>query len=146
MIVMGFAAKLYRNTGTYAVPIWTLIDEVKDNTLTFEADEVDVTTRAGGGFRQTEPGLIDAGLEFQINWDTSDDNFTALRTAFAARTAIEMLALDGLVATAGSQGLRFTGKVISFSRNEPIGENLTVDVTVKPCIADNAPAWYTVTT
>jgi len=146
MIVMGFAAKLYRNSGTYVAPTWVEIAEVKDNTLSLDADEVDVTTRAGAGFKQTEPGLIDAGLEFEINWDTEDANFTALRTAFSTREQIEMLALDGPVDTAGSQGLRFTGKVLSFNRNEPVEENLTVTVTIKPCIAANAPAWYTATT
>lgn len=145
-IVMGYAAKLYRNTGDYDSPTWVEIDNAKDVTLALNADEVDVTTRAGGGHKQTEPGLIDSSVEFDINWDTDDENFSALQTAFLARTEIEVLVLDGAYTSAGSEGLRMTAKVTTFSRDEALASNLTVSVTLKPCIADNAPEWYVATT
>ena len=145
-IVLGFNAKLYHNTGIYATPVWDEITNVKDCKLGFSADEVDVTTRAGGGYKETEPGLIDANIEFGMVWDTDDADFTIIQAAFLARTSIEMLVLDGSYLVAGSQGLRATMKVTKFERDEPVAGVLGVAVTMRPCIATNAPAWYTATT
>lgn len=143
--VLSENAKTYRNTGSYASPVWDLVDSIKDLTLNLDKDETDVTTRASGGFKEFVDGLIDASIEFSMLWDTSNADFTAIRQAYFAKTAIEFLVLDGLVATTGSQGLRVTCMVKSFTRNETLGEALMVDVTVRPVKnANAAPAWYTV--
>lgn len=142
--VLSEDAKLYYNTGSYATPTWTEITNVKDLTLSMDKGEVDLTTRASGGFNEFGDGLIDASVEFNILWDSSDTAFTALRTAFFAKTSVECLVLDGPSATAGSQGLRATMMVKSFTRNESLGEALMVDVTLRPVKnSDAAPAWFT---
>jgi len=142
--VLSENAKFYRNSGSYGSPTWDLISNVKDLTLNLDKDETDVTTRASGGFKEFVDGLIDASIEFSMLWDTTDTDFTAIRTAFFAKTSIEFLILDGLVATAGSQGLRVTAMIKSFTRNETLGEALMVDVTIRPVKnANAAPAWYT---
>jgi hypothetical protein len=46
-------ARLYRNTADYASPTWAEVTNVKDVTLNLEKGEVDVTTRANGGWRAT---------------------------------------------------------------------------------------------
>ena len=137
-------AKLYRNTGTFASPTWNLIPNVKDLTLSLETGEADVTTRGNAGWRATVATLKDASIEFEMVWDSTDDDFTALKNAFLGNTAIEMAVLDGLVATSGSQGLRATCMVTSFTRNEPLEEAITVSVTIKPTYSENAPSWMTV--
>ena len=77
---------------------------------------------------------------------SSDAAFTAIQTAFFAKTAVEFLILDGDESTAGSQGLRATCMIKGFTRNETLGEALTVDVSIKPVKnSDAAPAWYTAT-
>ena len=144
--VLSQDAKFYRNTGTYASPTWDLIGNVKDLTLSLEKDETDVTTRASGGWKEFVDGMKDATIEFGMLWDTGDADFTAIKDAFTGNTAIEVLVLDGLVATAGSQGLRVTCMVKSFTRNENLGEALMVDVSLRPVKnANAAPAWYTAT-
>ena len=144
--VLSQNAKFYRNTGTYATPTWDLIGNVKDLTLSLEKDETDVTTRASGGWKEFVDGMQDATIEFGMLWDTGDADFTAIKDAFTGNTAIEVLVLDGLVATAGSQGLRVTCMVKSFTRNENLGEALMVDVSLRPVKNSNAaPAWYTAT-
>jgi len=144
--VLSQNAKFYRNTGTYATPTWDLIGNVKDLTLSLEKDETDVTTRASGGWKEFVDGMKDATIEFGMLWDTGDADFTAIKDAFTGNTAIEVLVLDGLVATAGSQGLRVTCMVKSFTRNENLGEALMVDVSLRPVKNSNAaPAWYTAT-
>lgn len=142
--VLSENAKFYRNSGSYGSPSWDLISNVKDLTLNLDKDETDVTTRASGGFKEFVDGLIDASIEFSMLWDTADTNFTAIRTAFFAKTAVEFLILDGDEGTAGSQGLRVTCMVKGFTRNEALGEALMVDVNIRPTKnANAAPAWYT---
>jgi predicted secreted protein len=144
--VLSQDAKLYRNTGTYASPTWDLIGNVKDLTLSLEKDETDVTTRSSGGWKEFVDGMKDATVEFGMLWDTGDADFDAFQGAFINNTAVEVLVLDGLVATSGSEGLRATMMVKSFTRNENLGEALMVDVSLRPVKnANAAPAWYTVT-
>jgi hypothetical protein len=141
---LGMSAKIYRNTATYSSPAWTEIANVKDVTLTLEASETDVTTRANAGWRATAQTLKDASVEFEMVWDTTDAGFTALQEAYFANTTIELAVMDGDINASGSQGLRATMMVTNFSRSEPLEEAITVSVTLKPTYADNAPAWYTI--
>ena len=142
--VLGMNAKLYRNTGTYASPTWTVVSNVKDVTLSLETGEADVTTRAASGWRQSIATLKDAGLEFEMVWDGTDAGFTAVKDAYMNGTNVEFLVLDGDESTTGSQGLRAEMSIMTFSRNEPLEEAVTVSVSAKPTKADNAPAWHTV--
>lgn len=142
--VLSENAKLYRNTGTYAAPVWDEIGNVKDLTLNMTKSAVDITTRASGGFVENIDGLIDATVDFSMVWDSTDTDFTAIQTAFLAKTSIEFLVLDGGSAVDGAQGLRATMMIEGFTRNETLGEALMVDVTIRPTRAANAPAWHTV--
>ena len=142
--VLSENAKLYYNAGTYASPTWTVINNIKDVTLNLDKDEVDVTTRGSGGFKEYVDGLIDATVDFGMLWDTTDAAFTAFQTAFFAKTAVEVLVLSGVYTAGAHQGLRATCMVKSFSRGETLGEALTVDVSIRPVKnSDHAPQWYT---
>ena len=141
---LGMNAKLYRNNGSYDVPDWEEIDNCRDLTLNNEKGEADVTTRGNEGFRATLGTLKDASIEFEMVWDTDDDNFTAIQEAYFENTSIEFAVMDGDIEEDGSQGLRATMDIMSFTRNEPLEEGLTVSVTAKPTYADHAPEWLTV--
>jgi TP901-1 family phage major tail protein len=143
-VKLGLDAKLYRNTGTYATPVWDEITNVRDVTLNLEAGEADVTTRGNNGWRATVATLKDGSIEFEMVWDSADTDFTAIRDAFLNKTAVEMAVLDGDVLITGSQGLRASFMVTSFSRNEPLEEAITVSVTMKPTYSANPPEWMTV--
>jgi len=140
-VKLGLDAKLYRNTGSYATPAWNEVKVVKDVTLNLEAGEADVTSRGNGGWRAIIATLKDASLEFEMVWDTADEDFTAIRTAFFAKSALEFAVMDGPIATAGSEGLRASMAIINFSRSEPLEEAIKVSVTAKPTYADNPPEW-----
>lgn len=142
-VKLGLDAKLYRNTATYASPTWNEVKNVKDVTLNLEAGSADVTTRGNAGWRANIATLKDASLEFEMVWDTADDDFTAIRTAFLTNAAIEFAVLDGPVATSGSQGLRASMAITNFSRAEPLEEAIKVSVTAKPTYAANPPEWMT---
>lgn len=140
---LGLDAKLYRNAGSYESPDWKEIGNVRDVTLNLEAGEADVTTRANAGWRANIATLKDGTVEFEMVWDTDDENFTAIRQAFLSSGAVEFAVMDGDIDTSGSQGLRATMSITSFSRNEPLEEAITVSVTAKPTYSTRAPAWKT---
>ena len=140
-VKLGLDARLYRNTAVYASPTWNEVKNVKDLTLSLEAGEADVTTRGNGGWRATIATLKDGSLEFEMVWDTADDDFTAIRTAFLTNGSVEFAVLDGAYNTAGSQGLRAAMAITNFSRSEPLEEAIKVSVTAKPTYSDHPPEW-----
>jgi TP901-1 family phage major tail protein len=142
-VKLGLDAKLFRNTGTYEIPVWGEITNVRDVTLSLEAGEADVTTRGNNGWRATVATLKDGSIEFEMVWDSEDTDFTAIRDAFLNKTAVELAVLDGDVVDPGSQGLRASFMITSFSRNEPLEEAITVSVTAKPTYSTNPPIWMT---
>jgi hypothetical protein len=144
MAKLGLDCKMYRNTGTYASPVWDEITNIRDVTLNLETGEADSSRRGGNGFRERLATLIDGGVDFEMVWETGDTDFTALRTAFFAKTPVEFAIMDGPVATAGTQGLRATMQVFNFSRNEPLGETVKASVSIKPTPATNPPAWWVI--
>jgi hypothetical protein len=143
-VKLGLDAKLYRNTGTYATPVWNEIKNVKDVTLNLETAEADVTTRGNNGWRATVATLKDGSVEFEMVWDSADDDFGTIRDAFLNKTAVELAVMDGDITVTGNQGLRASFMVTKFSRNEPLEEAISVSVTVKPTYATNAPTWMTI--
>ncbi len=141
---LGLEARLYRNTGTFASPVWDEVKNVRDVTLNLETGESDVSTRGNGGWRANIATLKNASLEFEMMWDTADADFTAIRTAFLANGSIEFAVLDGASTQNGSQGLRATMAIMNFTRSEPLEEAIKVSVTAKPTYATDPPSWMTV--
>jgi predicted secreted protein len=144
MIKLGMEAKLYRNSGSFATPAWSELENVKDLTLNLEAGEADVTTRGNGGWRATVATLKDGSIEFDMVWDTADANFTSIKDAFFGGTAVEFAVMDGNITTTGSQGLRASMSITGFSRSEALEEAIMVNVTAKPTYSANPPEWMVV--
>jgi hypothetical protein len=144
-VTLGFNAKLYRNTASYASPTWLLIDNCRDLKLNLPFGEADANARAGAGWEEKEPALIGASVEFEMLFDVADANYTVLEAAAFARTAIEFAVMNGAVATTGNRGLRATCKLFDFSRDEPLSETLKTSVKIMPCRnVSAAPAWFVV--
>lgn len=142
-VVMSFNAKLYRNTGTYGTPVWDLVPNVKDVSVPWDFNEVDVSRRAGGGFAESEPALTKISVDFDMIEDTADTDFTTFRDAAIAKTSIGMLVLNGLQATAGSCGLRAEMKFFKMGQGQKLDDAMRVEFSMKPCYSSNAPSWYT---
>lgn len=143
--VLGFESKLYRNTATYESPTWVEVDNIRDNSLTLEAGEADLTTRANGGWEAVVAALRKGAVEFEMVWDKGDANFQAFRTAFFARGggAIDVMILDGDRETADVEGLRATMCVLKFTRNEELAEGVKASVSMKPTYSAHKPEWVT---
>ena len=151
-IKIGYECKMYRNTGTYAVPVWNEIQCVKDATTTLEKEEDDVTCRQGGGFTQTAFTVVNATIEFDMVYDTADDDFTAIRQAFFGKDdanadvskVMDFAAMDGDITVSATQGLRAECGIGRFTRNERIKSAVTVDVNAKPTVGTEAPTWMVI--
>jgi|TARA_Y100001933_G_scaffold254675_2_gene296701 hypothetical protein len=134
-IRLGMQAKLYH--GAAGATATTELSNVKDVTLNLETGESDVTTRASNGWRATIATLKNGSVEFTLIWDTEDAGFTAIKNAYFNNTAIALAVLDG----EGGSGLDADFSVTNFTRNEPLEEAITVNVTVKPTYVSRAPTW-----
>ena len=145
-LVLGLNAKIYRNSGTFAVPVFEEIGNVRDVTLTLETAEADVTTRTNEGWRATVATLRDASVEFEMVWDTVDPNFDSIRIAYLNNGTVEFSVMDGDITVSGSQGLRFLSIISTFTRTEPLEDALKVQVSAKPAFAPpgEAPFWLIV--
>lgn len=147
--VMGKDAKFYRNTGTVASPTWNSVDNCRDLSLGDSMTEVDVSSREGGGFVETDVGLQALELSFQMIGDYGDADFVALQTAYYARTPIHFATASGAIASAGTQYVKFAGKITKFEKGEELDGVTMYDVTIKPTRASESgsrvlPAWVTV--
>ena len=144
-VKLGLDAKLYFCVaGIGGTPTWTLLGNVKNVTLNLQKGEADVTTRANNGWKATAATLKEGSIEFEMVWDTADTGFTAIKDAYFNNSIIGMAAMDGPVATAGSQGLWADCMITDFSRDEPLEDAISVKVTAKPTYSANAPIWKTV--
>jgi hypothetical protein len=149
--VMGFEAKLYRNTGTEASPTWNLIDNCRDLSVADSVTDVDVSARDGGGWAMSDAGLQTIELTFQMIGDYGDADWVALQQAYYARTPLLLAVASGAIASAGTQYLKFPGIITNFARAEPLDGVTAYDVTIKVTRVKEAgniilPSWVTVTT
>jgi hypothetical protein len=150
MSKIGLDCKLYRNTGTNASPVWNEIPNVGDVTVALSKTEAETSSRANP-WKTRKGALKDASIDFQLRAVAVDADYTALLGSYLNGTQIELLALDGPITTAGSQGLRAICEVFNFQAGQPLEGALTFDVSAKPTPAfDNsgvaiAPTWFTST-
>lgn len=137
--VLGLNHKLYyQSTGTRATwpasgsaPNLVLIDNARDVTFGGDAGTADITRRGSGGFRETVATLNDASVEFNIVYDTADAAFTFLRGAWVNKSVFGLAVLDGLSATAGTQGIWMDVMVTGFTWNQELEEPGIVDITAQ---------------
>lgn len=129
--VLGLNAKLYQGAADAALGSLTELDNVRDVTLSLDAGEADVTTRANSGWRATTATLKEASVEFEMVWKPADPGFIAIRDAYLNNTAVELAVLDQVRTTTGAQGLKGNFSITNFSRSEPLEEAQAVSVTAK---------------
>lgn len=128
-LVDGWDCKLYY--GTAGDQATTLLDNVKDGTLSLGAAEADVSVR-GTAFDLTAVVRHAVSFSFDLLYVFGDTGFAALETAYKTRAAIALLIADGAKMTPGVRGVDGDFVVTQFDRNEPLDGKITYSVTVKP--------------
>lgn len=140
----GFEGYLYRrSSGNYASPTFSLI-LCGDVTLPDSMEELPASQKGSGGIAQFMTGERTVALEFGLLYQPTDTQHIALEASYAARTAEDILMLDGLLATVGSKGVRIQGLVSKYERGEPLNGLMTRDVRIVPTVDANAVVAYTV--
>lgn len=153
--VLGKSGKLYVNdpTGqtylfgaTYATPsalntanAFEVYTNVQDVELNVDADEIDVTSRESGGFKETVFTTKNSEITTQVLWRQGDAKFAYLKYAWENSYEIALMAMDGAWDTTDNSGLigNFT---VSFGRSEPVGGVMQANVTFK---GSSYVSWYT---
>jgi len=137
-IKLGMEATLnYKVGGQGGAGAWLELTNTKDVTLSLEAGEADVTTRANSGWRATVATLKEASVEFDMVWDTADAGFDAIKDAYLTNDIIGFQVLDGDT----GEGLQADFMITSFSRSEALEEAITVSVTAKVTYSTTPPSW-----
>lgn len=94
------------------------------------------TTRATKGWRASVATLKEASLEFQILYDTEDEDYNAFADAYFNNTPMALFVTDG-----NGTGLDADFSITGFSIEQPLEEALAVSVTAKPTASERAPQW-----
>ena len=141
---LGYERKLYRNAATDAAPNWVEVTNAKDVSQDLQTGEADVTTRANAGWKALAPTLSEAEFTFEMIYDPTSDDFTAIRTAFFGKSSIQFAFANGDIDTVGTEYLKVTCGVFKFAINEQNAEAVTVEVSLKPTYAAAAPTFVQV--
>ena len=122
------------NTGN----AFTEYTNVQDVALNVDADEIEVTSRESGGFKETVFTTKNSEITTQVLWRPGDAKFDYLRYAWENSAEIAVMCMDGAWDTSGNSGLigNFT---VSFGRDEPVGGVMQASVTFK---GSSYVAWY----
>ncbi len=129
--ILGMNAKIYQGAADADLTTLTEMSNVKDVTLSMEAGEADVTTRANSGWRATAPTLRECTCEFEMIWKPGDVCFEAIKTAFLNAQEVALAVLTDAKDASGAEGPRGNWSITNFSRNEALEEAITVSVTAK---------------
>lgn len=134
--LIGYEGVLkYKVGGQGAGGSYTTLNNCTSPKLQASADTADSSTRGSGGFKTTEPTLIDLGLTFDMVIDSADVDYAAFRTAFFARSMIAIEYYD----ETGGDGVRADYKITSFEQSQDLADVQKVAVEMKPCRSDTAP-------
>jgi len=134
--LLGMNAKIYQGAAvadpsTLDPATLTEMGNVKDVTLSLEAGEADITTRANNGWRATAPTLRECSCEFEMVWKPGDAGFEAVKTAFLTAGTVALAVLTGAHNESGAEGPVGNWSITNFSRSEALEEAVTVSVTAK---------------
>jgi hypothetical protein len=121
------------------------ISDVRDVSMNLEKAEADASTRGNNGWRARLGALKDGGVEFGTVYDTENDEFEALLSAWLNGTAVALLVLDDAKTTTGAQGLWADFEITNISKTENLEEAQLCTITAKPTYSSIPPQWVKIT-
>jgi hypothetical protein len=141
---LGLDCKLYRNTGTYGVPVWSELKNVKDVKTDRKKATADASTRGTGKTRAKVGTLREFSVSFESVVDNADADYIFLEQCYDNDTVVDMLVLNGPYTTPGVRGMRANLNVTDLSDSQPLENVETVSVTLEVAISANPPVRYIV--
>lgn len=145
----GHSMKLYRNTGTVAIPVWLEVDEIGDVSIPDLSRGFAELKRRASDFTKNLPSLIQSiGVEFRMHHGMDATNFDAIQANFFGGTAEEWAVMNGDIATSGNEGLRLPAFVESFPFDQPLEDVAGHDMRLvlayfeEPVGTEIDPSWF----
>lgn len=143
--------KLYRNTGTVAVPVWSEVAEVGDVSIPDLSMGLAELKRRANDFTKNLPTMIQSiAIEARLIHGLDATNFDAIRANFFAGTIEEWAIMNGDIATAGNEGMRIPALVEQFPWDQPLEDisghdlRLAIAYMEEPADTEIEPSWYVV--
>lgn len=133
----GIGCGLYRNTGTYGTPTWTIQSLVQSVTLNCPWDFSDANSRASA-VKLYGKSLVDIAVQVTFRADDADAGWQAFIDAHWSRTTVlDLLILNGLISVEGVMGVR--GEFLCSLASEPqdIGGSIISTFDLKPTFSSN---------
>lgn len=127
---LGMNAKIYLGESGATQNPTTVLGNTKDVTLNLETGEADITTRDNGGFRATAPTLKECTAEWEMIHRKNEAALAAIRKAWLTNTTVRLAILTDTYAN-GGDGPLGDFAITNFTRNEPLEEAITYNVTAK---------------
>lgn len=143
----GHKMKLYRNTGTQASPVWSLVAEVGDVSIADLSIALAELKRRANNFTKNLPGLFNSiGVEFRLHHGLDEANFSAIRSKFFAQEAEEWAIMNSAIAGSDSRGLRCPFLVEQFPWDQALEDVSGHDVRLAVAYMESGgsevdPAW-----
>ena len=128
---IGILAKAYRNTGTFAVPVWVEMALIRDLTQNEKWDIAEVVTRASRA-KLGAPTTLDISVTGSIQAVTTDTGYLAIRTARLAGTVLDVMFLSGSTSQNGAIGWRYEAVVEDATQDQGSGSVLYDTITFRP--------------
>lgn len=136
----GIDAGAYRNTGTYGSPTWTEMTLVRDVQQAMPWDMGDASSRASRA-KLYEKTQIDLAPQITMRADDADAAYVAMyAAAFSPTTKLDLMILDGDIATEGAMGLRAQWNINFTSQGQAAGDIVYTNFDCKPAwTSDGVP-------
>ena len=126
------------NSGTYGSPTWVGLPVAGDVEFGQTMAEAKVSRRTLK-FDQFEPTMLALEFTFDLLEIPADATFEAVRTAFYARTLVDMLFSSLGSATSSENQVRVECKIFDMKKVEPLEGVNRFTLKLKPCFSNNAP-------
>lgn len=147
-VKLGLDCKFYSIVTANNASSFSLIEDIRDLTVTLEKGEADVTTRANGGWRAIQGALKEGTFEFELIVNdaraNSQADFEVFRDAWLNNTNVEAAALTGLHNAVGTEGFRAYFSVLRMSQPQPLEDAVKYQFMMKPNLDAAAPQWMDV--
>lgn len=147
--LLGRECYTYYNSGTHASPVWVLIENAVDVSVSIGKNYGDVSSRASE-WKKQKPSLKDltASIGYRYKAAVTDAVFDDLRAIALANTPTEFFFADGESDTAGTEGIRaYMDITLGEEQALEDGVLVTFDATHILFVESDVvidPDWYTV--
>lgn len=133
----GIGCGLYRNTGSYATPTWTVQTEVQSVTPSSPWDWVEASSRASAA-KLYGKSLVDIGYQVMMRADDLATDWEAFMAAHWSRTTVmDLLILNGLISVEGVRGVRAEFFCSLDTEPQEIAGSIISTFTLKPTMSTN---------